>query len=262
MKRSTLKNKMYFTLAVCLGLAILLFAVFKSNFGDTYFVKPYGVTKYTNRFNDVGIKNDLNIIVPITIGNLRYNIPAPYLGLVGAWDPKSGSFYSPFKMYIKGTDFSPNKDEPAISPNKPLFLWIESKQMMAQQTSGKPKSVVLIKPPKTITEFDALINNEPSYFGVWYGKLVRVPDLDKFGLIVYRNSSIEIYAGQSSFGEIRSFSCMQKLTWVNVPLCEVKGASKLDEDIYMKYSYAKQYLADWDRFNAGISKLFSSFKHN
>ena len=124
-----------------------------------------------------------------------------------------------------------------------------------------PNAKVEIKPPATIEEFDSFFNRNPSYFGLGTGKLVRAPELDQFGLIGYKSHVIEIYLGLSSLGAIRSFSCIPKITWVVSPGCNVVGASKLDEDIFLRYHYSKKYIGDWDRIDAGISKLFADFKH-
>ena len=250
------KKILFYSLVIFLAI-ISLNVFYKVTHWKQYFVEPYGITKYQNQVNEVGRKGSpLNVNVSITLGTIRYDIPAAFLGLVGSWDEKSSSYLGPLSMYVKGTDFSPSEDEVATSPNKPIYLWIEPKQQRTPQNSMS--NIAPEKSPTTLQEFDALVNNRPPGFGVSSGKLIRAPDLDQFNLVAYRNDSVEVYAGQRSMGGLLSFSCSRNTA---VSICNIEGVSKLDEDVSLKYRYAKQYIGDWDRFDAGLSTLFTDFKH-
>jgi hypothetical protein len=114
--------------AICTALAISalsvgIFTLFSSHFENQFSVPSLNITKYTDRFNVVRVR-DPSVIVPVTIGTVRYDIPAPYIYVVGVWDATSGSYSSPLGMYVKGTDFSPKIDEKVNSKNKPLNFWI------------------------------------------------------------------------------------------------------------------------------------------
>ena len=258
--RSAIENTILGAATLCVLCGGALF--FKSIYFDAQNSTPsLGISKNTNGFNDVTVK-DSKVIVPVTIGDVRYDIPAPYLYIVGSWDPTSSSYQSPLGMYIKGTDFSPDTEEKVGSENKPLFLWIQSKQKIRGSRPEAKSLFPTTKPPSTIEGFEEFVINNPYYFGYNYGKLVREKNLDRFGLTAYRGAGlIEVYAGQSSAGNVRSFYCTPSpSTWAISPTCNVNGASNLDEDVFLKYFFAKKYISDWDRFDSEIGKLFSKFK--